>query len=65
MYQPEDLNQKSAAMSQVVTCTACEAGTFADKIYDTKEFNKIPNWLKHQKCQAITPRTSENSCDMH
>lgn len=41
-FQPNDLrdNEKTE-----VKCEACPKGTFAETIYDMKEFEKIPEWL--------------------
>lgn len=60
-YQPDDLDDVGAA----VECLSCDRGSFAMKIFDQKEFEKLPDWLDRQKCNPITPKTSNSSCLFH
>ena len=40
-FQPIDLDDKPEAVS----CTMCDKGTFAEMMFDEKEFEKMPEWL--------------------
>ena len=60
-YQPIDLDDKPEA----VQCQMCDKGTFAEMMFDEKEFEKMPEWLNRQKCAPITPSTSASSCLFH
>jgi len=48
-----------------VKCEVCEKGTFAETIYDQKEFEKIPDWLDRLKCSTVSTTASANSCLFH
>ena len=40
-FQPDDLDDTPG----VVKCETCGKGTYAEMVYDSKEFEKMPEWL--------------------
>lgn len=61
-FQPLDLEDGGHTP---VSCEPCAKGTFAETIFDQKEFEKIPEWLDRQKCSTVTATASTTSCLVH
>ena len=60
-FQPNDLDDKPEA----VQCQKCDKGTFAEMMFDQKEFENLPEWLDRQKCSTVTAGASSSSCLFH
>ena len=48
-----------------VDCHACGPGTYAEMIYDLKEFEKMPKMFDRQQCSVIVANVSKSSCIYH